>query len=172
MDKEINTNKIFLDLETEGLSPWFDQKITCICAKDSQNNIFQQSLKDQEENDLIKNFINWILERKDHTLVFHNGISFDIPFLLTRAVINGFSIPKIDFITRMNYFDTIKIVYKWFKLDELATLYGIKNKTGNGKLAIQQYQNGDFESLENYCMNDVEITEQVYNTYLKLNNKE
>lgn len=156
------TNKLFLDLETTGLSPWYGKKITCICAKDSEGNVFQESLKNMNEGILIRYFLNWVKERQDYTLVFHNGMKFDIPFLCARACANGFNYEKFKFILWMRFADTMNVVSKWIKLNDLAILYGVARKNGDGAGAIELYNRGRFEELEKYCLQDVEVTKQVY----------
>lgn len=164
----MTTKKLFLDLESEGLYSWYGNKITCICAKTSDGEIFKESLRDKDEGMLIRYFLNWVKERQDHVLVFHNGVKFDIPFICARACVNGFSYDKFSFLTKMDFSDTMKVASKWIKLDDLATLYGIENKTGDGKGAVDLYKLGRFDDLENYCLKDVEITEQVYNKMSEL----
>lgn len=172
-------NKLYLDIETTGLDPWFGSKITCICAKAEFTNnneqkfeIFQESLRDKDEGMLIRYFFNWLANKTDCMFVFHNGVKFDIPFILTRATINGFSMDKFDFIFKMSFFDTMTIIKKWLSLNDLAKLYRVEGKNGTGENAIALYQAGKFDELENYCMQDVNVTKNVYEKYLKISGKE
>jgi len=45
-------NYIVFDIETTGLKPWFGNQVTCICAKDNNQNTFRRcakGLKDEVE---------------------------------------------------------------------------------------------------------------------------
>jgi len=159
---------VVFDIETEGLHPWHNDRITCICAKDSDSGIFSKT--DEDESQLIQDFLEWVYKRnsKEYRLVTHNGDCFDIPFILTRAVLHGFNKAFLNNIFAFNHFDLAKISGKRISLNNLAKLFCCKQKTGSGRDAIRLWKEKRFEALTKYCMNDVEVTEQVYLKHLNL----
>ena len=48
------------------------------------------------------------------------------------------------------------------KLDDMATLMNIPNKSANGLQAIKWFDEGKYKEIEEYCWQDVEVTESVY----------
>lgn len=42
--------------------------------------------------------------------------------------------------------------------------------TGDGKYALELYEEGKFNELIEYCSNDVRLTEKIYLKYLELRN--
>jgi hypothetical protein len=92
--------------------------------------------------------------------VTHNGIAFDIPFILSRGW--AFRHDMRGIYIYLEHFDTMKIAAKWISLQDLATLLQCDLKNGNGLNALYLYKAKKFDELENYCMQDVEVTEQIF----------
>jgi uncharacterized protein YprB with RNaseH-like and TPR domain len=159
---------VVFDIETEGLHPWHGDRITCICAKDSDGNRFKMA--QANERDMIQQFIIWMKRREptDYILITQNGNHFDIPFLCTRMVILGFGESIYLYLTYYPHFDIAKITDRHISLNDLAKLFGCKQKTASGKDAIRFWKEKRFEALTKYCMNDVEVTEQVYLKHMML----
>jgi len=82
---------------------------------------------------------------------------FDIPILNKHCSFDLFSVPRLDLL------DEIELeLGQRVSLDILAkTNLGI-GKTHHGLEAIKFYREGDLKSLENYCLNDVKITKELY----------
>jgi len=156
---------IVFDIETTGLNPWYNDRITCICAKDSEGNIFESS--DQKETKIIDSFYSWLEKYRngDHTLITKNGLGFDIPFILTRFQLyaikgscdNG-SLKLLDF----EHFDLQTVTKKRVSLSDMAFMYNVENKSGDGKNAIKLWKNNKIKDLISYCHQDVFVTERVY----------
>lgn len=105
------------------------------------------------------------------TFIGHNLAFFDLRFIFHRAVINGVKPPACFPINPKSWdasiFDTMTY---WaghgnrISLDNLCFALGIEGKTEfTWQDVYPAYQRGDFESIGNYCKNDVEITRNVYN---------
>ena len=162
---------ITFDIETSGLNAWYGDKITCICAKDSNGKTFTGSLKDKTEKELIEAFILWLEERttkEEVMLISHSGKTFDIPFICTRASLNSLSSPFSPLVLLMlRHFDLQDINYR-VSLDNMAKLLKCEVKSGTGLQAIKLYEEKKWDELIKYCMQDVNVIEQVYKKYEEL----
>jgi len=168
----MNEKYIIFDIETTGLSPWYGNLITCICAKDSDGYIFCESLKDKTELELMEDFRKWVLVRYDNKLITVNGKEFDVPFLLTRLCLNNENITSTNVFLKIEHFDLCNdITDRRISLNNLAKLFNVKLKDGKGKFAPSLYFQKKFDELEKYCMIDVQITEEVYLKYMEMKNE-
>lgn len=157
---------LVVDCETTGLRS-FESKITCICAKDNEDNWFMEAGSDEKE--ILEKFFLFVSGYDN--LVSANGKDFDIPFILIRAYINN--IPHhfaIDLIWK-KHFDIINDITSYrISLDNLARLFCFDTKTGNGLKAIQLYNEAKYSELVDYCKNDVVLTEKVFLKWRELKN--
>lgn len=129
---DIPKNHFIFDIETTGLSSKYC-KVILIGILYNLNNktIIKQYFaeSEEEEKDLLLNFINDIKSFKYH--ITFNGVTFDIPFLNSRFICN-----KIDFfIDKSNDIDILRIV-KPFK--EKLSLSDCKLKTIEKYMGIQR----------------------------------
>lgn len=101
----------------------------------------------------------------------HNLTDFDLRFIFHRAVINKVQPPMCFPINpkswEENIFDTMKYWagYKGFiGLDRLAKALGLEGKstTFTWEDILPAFLRGDFNSIEVYCGDDVELTRDVY----------
>ncbi len=146
-----------------GLNPWHDDRITCICAKDSDGQRFD--MIDEDERIILHGFFDWLHKHphSDYILVTHNGTEFDMPFIMARSVVcDLYKVSNSNFLLNYEHFDTAKIPDKRVSLNNLAKLFGCKLKTGTGKNAIKLWNEKRFAELKEYCANDVDVTEEVY----------
>lgn len=164
---------IIFDIETTGLSPWYGDQITCICAKDSEGNaikLIHQKEGECNERDVMRKFLYWLHNHNDleqYYLITKNGKLFDVPFILTRELrsetesvfptsMGGFNL------LHMKHLDLHQITSKPISLANMAELLGCTLKSGDGLNAIKLWKEGRYDELAEYCMNDVVVTEQVY----------
>jgi uncharacterized protein YprB with RNaseH-like and TPR domain len=106
-------------------------------------------------------------------IVGHNIISFDLPFIYKRSVINrvGPSV-TLNFARYRSQplFDTMHECNKWdlrkyISLDELARILGLESsKDGgiDGSRIYDRFREGEHADIANYCMADVRLTRQIY----------
>ena len=80
---EKTRNEIVVDIETTGLLPWYGDKVTCICARDSNGDTFSEV--NEIESELLDKFIDWLSDKEDYSWISFNGKQFDIPFIMTRS---------------------------------------------------------------------------------------
>lgn len=159
-------NEITFDIESDGLNAWYGNKITCICAKCSDGDLFIGSLKDLTEKELIEGFIIWLEGKKDFVLVSHSGKGFDVPFICARANLNLLPTPMA--LLRAKHHDLQDIANYRISLDNMAKLLKCEVKSGNGLQAIKFYEQGNWKDLIDYCLQDVNVIEQVYQKYQNL----
>ena len=161
---------IYLDIETTGLMPWYDSRITCICAKTTQGDTFEEV--GGTEADLIRKFVTWLKMRSntDYEIITKNGKQFDIPFILTRSVKGNIDYNIVSFILEYEHFDMQLVTTKWISLGDWAKIYRLPiNKTANGFQAIIMWDERRYADLLDYCKQDVLVLEQIHQMYSKLN---
>ena len=160
---------MIFDIETTGLDPLFS-RITCICGRfsDSRETI---ELAGDDEKEILLSFIKTLQlnDKLSLRLISANGKGFDIPFIITRCYLNEIPYSEVSFLLKKNHFDIINdITDKRISLNNLARLFSLNLKTGNGFHAIQLFKDGKFLELREYCMNDVDLTENIYLQFLKI----
>lgn len=97
-----------------------------------------------------------IFETADRIVGF-NSIDFDMATLKPYYIGDLLKLPNFDILQEVEK----KVGYR-VKLDALAKeTLGIQ-KGGNGLDAITYYHEGDWEKLSKYCLQDVEITRDLY----------
>ena len=158
-----------MDIETTGLLPWYGDRITCICAKDSDGDKFAAVRKD--ERLLVESFIKWLTARhgnNDCLLITKNGKSFDIPFIMARIAMMKELTEAEKAILNCDHFDLEEITCGRISLNDTARLLKCTPKSGTGEHAIELWEEGRYHELKAYCMQDVETTEEVYLKWLGL----
>lgn len=124
----------------------------------------------------ILNTLNEIIFAKSRSestkpyFIGHNSISFDIPFLHKRFIINKIK-PKFELVAhgKHNYtaFDTMT---EWagfgqrVSMDNLAKAIGVTGKTESmdGSQVWPEYQKGNIDKIMDYCADDVLCTKEIY----------
>lgn len=155
---------IVFDIESTGLRPCYGDRITCICAKDAMGSRFQEAGEDEQA--LINKFLNWVTVRKAYTLISMNGKDFDVPFITIRGALLGADAADLAFMLSMEHMDLQDI--EKISLNKYAHILLKKQKSGNGLDAIQYFREKNFDALKRYCMDDVLLAEEVFQTIQKL----
>lgn len=193
--------EVVFDIETTGLLPWsYNERITCICAKINKysnyelpkhitKNLIEFKKASISEVEIILEFVKWLNNISDGIykrikFISGNGRSFDIPYILSRiAVLSVFHnevrskqtnlFPLFMLLnTEDNHFDVVvDITDKPISINNLARIYGLPLKTGDGVGAISLFEKRKLKELEEYCFNDVLLTEQICAQYRKLQSK-
>lgn len=114
------------------------------------------------------------------TLVWHNIISFDIPYLVKRFIVNWISLPKILQIGwkkpwEVDVCDTLamwKFTWvMWASLELICFLLGVptpKDSIDWSKVNLA-FWDWEYEKIKEYCEKDVEATYMVYKKLLDCN---
>ncbi|WP_165775072.1 3'-5' exonuclease [Mameliella alba] len=117
------------------------------------------------------------LPRRDVTIVGHNIIGFDIPFLLKRAVVLGVELPSEWSFPRdpkpwsKGAFDTM---FAWagvrdrISMNRLCGILGIVGKTDfDGSMVADAWAEGQHLTIATYCDDDVRRTRAIHQKFLQ-----
>lgn len=175
------------DLNLESIQKW-EEKIEDEYLKTSLNGNFGRILciayikeiPPDMERDIIKGKESAILKKfwevaKDVELfIGHNILDFDLKFIFKRSVVHRIK-PSRE-ITFARYrsspvYDTMQEWRKWdtrekmIGLDKLARVLGLHSSKGvlDGSKVYEFYKQGRLEEIYKYCMDDVELTREIYN---------
>lgn len=99
-----------------------------------------------------------ILEQADVIIGF-NSDNFDLPALAPYYSGSVSALPSLDLLARIKNSSGHRI-----SLESVAQATLGKGKTGDGLDAIRYYQQGNLEALKKYCLQDVAVTRDVYDT--------
>lgn len=137
----------FADIETDGLNP---TKIHVLVVNYNGNTYKIKSKEDYHK-------MYW--KTAPSGWVFHNGLGFDV------RVLNRLWDAKIDYKKVIDTLVVSKLVnyskYNTHSLEELGTALGCKKSEYNGDWSVLTPE------MEDYCVQDVEVLETVFNHYKK-----
>ena len=129
---------------------------------------------EESERDSLKAFLNLLKTYNPDTdeIVGHNILSFDLPFLFQRCLINDIPVRDYvdpDVVCTRNVFDTM---HRWWlgarrnvSLDDIAWALGIassKTPEVEGSKVFDLYESGRLAEIREYNLNDVRVTRKVY----------
>lgn len=152
--------RITLDIETKGKflgnGDFSNLEITVVCAHDSSTGELSSYLVDE----LPK--LWQLLERAD-VIVGYNSDHFDIPIL------NRYYTGDLSRIKSLDLMKEVKnVLGRRLKLDNLAEATLGRGKSGHGLKAQEWWDAGEVEKVRQYCMDDVALTNELYE-YAKKN---
>ncbi len=146
--------RITFDIETEGefLSNgnFSNLEVTVVGVYDSKTGEYSSYFKDELHK-------LWpIMERAD-MLVGFNSDHFDIPILNKYYAGDLTKIKSLDLLKEVK-----NALGRRIKLDNLAEATLGKKKSGHGLEAVEWWKQGLYEKVRDYCIDDVKITEELY----------
>jgi DEAD/DEAH box helicase domain-containing protein len=146
--------RITFDIETagefRGNGDFSNLEITMVCTHDAETGQLQSFLK-EELGSL------WpILERAD-MLVGYNSEHFDIPILNRYYTGDLSKIRSVDLLREVK-----NVLGRRLRLDSIAEATLGKKKSGSGPEAQVWWKNGEIDKVRQYCMDDVKITNDLY----------
>jgi len=128
------------------------------------------SIVSDDEPELLREFWSKLRSENVKSFVAHNGLSFDLPYIWKRSVINQVkpSFPldlrryRSDFV-----YDTMCMWGNWeirgnVSLNALAGGLGLGAKSGSGEQVLQFWREGQHRRIAEYCLDDCWITYQCY----------
>ncbi|MBP9816856.1 MAG: ribonuclease H-like domain-containing protein [Candidatus Pacebacteria bacterium] len=119
-------------------------------------------IHDSETNEYSAFFVEeftklWpILERADMLIGF-NSDSFDIPILNRYYPGDLTKIKSLDLLT-----EVYNVLGRRVRLDTLAQATLGRGKTGDGLKAVDWWEQGLFDQVKEYCLEDVKLTRELY----------
>jgi uncharacterized protein YprB with RNaseH-like and TPR domain len=127
-----------------------------------------------DERDILSAFLDDLDDYHSETLVGHNIVGFDIPFIRKRAVALGVrmphSIPRDPKPWDKSINDTMVM---WagsgsrISMNNLCGVLGIKGKDGfDGSMVAAAFAAGDFDRIAEYCRDDVWRTREIHKRFL------
>lgn len=102
-----------------------------------------------------------IIERAD-LLVGYNSDAFDIPILNRYYPGDLTRIPSLDLMIEVQ-----KVLGRRLRLDSLARATLGRGKTGDGKKAMSWWEEGKYNLVRKYCIEDVRLTRELYDYGLR-----
>jgi hypothetical protein len=147
----------------EYCSGWRDFEgmgISCIGAYDCREQRYRIFLKDNFQD------FQKLLDSRS-LLVGFNSLAFDNPLITS----NGFTIPdslqQYDILVEVWRAHGLSPEFKYpshvgFGLDDCCRVNFNTGKSGHGALAPVQWQRGEFGSVIDYCLNDVDLTSKLF----------
>lgn len=121
-----------------------------------------------DEGDLLDNF--WTLVGAQGTIVGWNSHGFDLPFLVTRSMLNGIQPPQgiTNYLRRYSYqphFDVKMALLNWPSgyakgngLDEWAKAFGLEGKSAHGSEVYGMAERGEWDKIGEYAADDARLT--------------
>ncbi len=128
------------------------------------------SMVSDDEAKLLIDFWSTLRRENIKSFVAHNGLSFDLPYIWKRSVINQVN-PSIQLDLRRYrsdfVYDTMCVWGNWEprgnpSLNALARGLGIGAKSGSGDQVLQLWREGRYKEIAEYCLQDCWLTYQCY----------
>jgi predicted PolB exonuclease-like 3'-5' exonuclease len=123
-----------------------------------------------DETKLLNDFWSTLRRENIKSFVAHNGLSFDLPYIWKRSVINQVK-PSIQLDLRRYrndfVYDTMCVWGNWeirgnASLNALAGGFGLGAKSSSGDQVLQLWREGRHREIANYCLHDCWLTYQCY----------
>lgn len=166
---------IILDCETTGLAPVIKttnqnkeivrehKRILCI----SICNLANQEVKTfcgQDEKQFLKDFFSY-LEMFDVNQLIGFNLEFDLNFIRARSFFNDVRMSESFLLSEK--LDLRRVIssdqYSVGTLRTWAEVCGAVPVTENGEKMIENYEKGNWDFIRNHCIEDVGLTEIVFN---------
>lgn len=157
--------KLILDIETTGLKPMTD-KIASIAVM-NVNLDKTEVFASMNEKELLEDFRDYLMSYGNDYITFlgFNTDSFDVPFIITRFMIHGFSLPKFkskDLRKTVNGFFYSYNKNPYGTLADWAVVLGVPCKTLPGSFVPDLYAEGKIDEIKEHNVEDIIITKKLY----------
>jgi len=156
--------RCIFDLESTGLLDELFNRIICICTYDIETKETKTFIG-EDEGKILDDFFNYINLLKWPSLVGYNIDSFDIPFIIRRAVINKKRVPRFFNLDLRKIVNGFKYSYNKMekgRLKDWAAVLGITVNSSPGSEMFKLYSEKRFDEIEAHCLEDIEITKKLY----------
>ena len=132
-----------------------EQELTVVGIHNSESNTYSSYVREELPQ-------LWPILEKADLLVGFNSNAFDIP-LLNRCYPGDLThIRSLDLLTEVQ-----QVLGRRIRLDSLAQATLGKGKTGDGLKAMVWWQEGKYDKVREYCIEDVRLTRELYDHALQ-----
>ncbi|MEM5772867.1 MAG: ribonuclease H-like domain-containing protein [Candidatus Aenigmatarchaeota archaeon] len=172
--------KVFLDIECTNTRADIGQIVAIGIIKDDKKEVkFVDQIEDERD---VLNWLKKELEGCDLVVTWY-GSEFDIPFLVTRALINNINLSELMKIPSLDLCEFCKRNFLFSKnsLSEISKSLKIpKDEEIGGKDVLDLYlkairgDKGAKEKIIKHCLDDLEVLEKIFKKfepYLNLTTK-
>jgi uncharacterized protein YprB with RNaseH-like and TPR domain len=159
--------KIIFDIESTGLIENLFERIICIGIYNldaEEKKVFQG-----EEETILQDFFNYVNScnklNEPPILIGFNSDSFDLPFIIRRAVIYKKKVPYFINLDLRKIINGFKYSYNRMekgRLKDWAKALGIPVETSPGSETFRLYCEGKLDLIAQHCLEDVRITKKIY----------
>lgn len=156
--------RIVWDAETTGLIDNLIERIICICAHNLETNE-TKCFSGEDEAKILSDFFSYISSCDSPNLIGYNSDSFDLPFLIRRAVVYKKRIPWFSTMDLRKIANGFKYSYnrnEKGKLRDWAVILGINVGTAPGSEMFKLYSEKKFAEIEQHCLEDIHITKELF----------
>lgn len=172
--------RLFLDIECTNNKADIGRLVAIGIIKDGRKEV-----RFVENEDGEKEVLSWLKNELKgcETIITWYGSKFDIPFLLSRAVVNGVDLSELLTIHSLDLCEFFRknFIFSKNSLSEIAKILNIpKEDEVGGKDVLKLYikfTQGDEKAREmitNHCLKDLEVLEKIFEKvqpYLNLSTK-
>jgi uncharacterized protein YprB with RNaseH-like and TPR domain len=155
---------LITDIETTGLDPSINGRVTCISTYNMSNNQVV-SFVDKDESLVINQYWEYVNSLNVPTLVTFNGTSFDLPYLVHRSIVRGIRISKYTQIDLRQIANSFFLSYEKRVKGSLgywASVLGIEQKTPDGFEMVRLFAEGRLDEIKKHCEEDISITKKLF----------
>lgn len=155
---------IVFDIETTGLFDNLFERIICICTHNIETGELKSFVGDDEKK-ILDEFFTYLSSLEDPILFGYNSESFDLPFIVRRAVVYKKRIPKfrsVDLRKKVNGFSYSYNNRMKGTLHDWAGVLNIPVTTIPGSEMFKLYRDKNFDEIKNHCLEDIKITTKLY----------
>lgn len=156
--------RLIWDTETTGLIENLIERIICICCYNTDNNEVK-SFCGEDEKKIIEDFFEYVKSLNSPHLIGYNCDSFDLPFVVRRAVVHKIRIPVFSTTDLRKVANGFKYSYNKHekgRLRDWAMILGMKVDTLPGSEMFKLFSEKKFDEVEKHCLEDIEITKKLY----------
>lgn len=153
---------VIFDIETTGLS-CMEDKVLTICCSDEAGNI--KSFVGEDEEKVLRDFMEYLSQFSDLTLSGFNILSFDIPFVIARCLKHKVQVVKFKATDLRNIASGFFYSYNRNppgKLGDWAKLMGIEIMTERGCEMPRLYAEKNWDAIKKHCEEDIAVTKALY----------
>ncbi|HLA13005.1 MAG TPA: ribonuclease H-like domain-containing protein [Pyrinomonadaceae bacterium] len=130
--------------------------------------------EEQQEKQTLTQFLELLkdFDCEYDELVGHNIISFDLPFIFQRCLVNGLTVHPFVNLAEFHVRGVFDTMHRWWfgakrhvSLDDIAWALDIQSsKTAEveGSKVFDLYQAGRLAEIREYNLNDVRVTRKIY----------